>query len=163
MRHRIGARGILLGPNDTILLVLEQVTPGTDEFWVTPGGGLEPEDGSVLECVRREFREETGLMVEVGPLLYIQEFLEPSRQTHHLGLFFLVHNHGGELHKTNPEELLQGEDLRRHVRWFTQEELQALRVYPEELREGFWRDRAAGVTQVRYLGITHEAEHTAPD
>lgn len=152
MKHRIFARGILVGPGDTILLVLEQVTPGKDEFWVTPGGGLELEDGSVTECVRREFCEETGLTVEVGSLRYVQEFPEPSQQTHHLGLFFLVHNPSGELHQTNREEPLQGAALRRHAQWFTQAQLQALRIYPEELREGFWRDRSAGVTQVKFLG-----------
>ena len=133
MRHRIGARGILVGPSDTILLVLEQVTPGEDEFWVTPGGGLEPEDGSLLECVRREFFEETGLTVDVGSLLYVQEFSEPSHQTHHLGLFFLVHHPSGEMHQTNRAEPLHGAALRRHAQWFTQEELQSLRLYPETL------------------------------
>jgi 8-oxo-dGTP diphosphatase len=160
VKHRIGARGILIDSTDRILLVLEQITPGEDEFWVLPGGGLEVEDGSLVECVRREFREETGLTVEVGALLYVQEFSEPSRQTYHVGMFFLVHSPEGELHETNPEEPLQGAARRRHVRWFTQAELQTLRVYPEELRDGFWRDRVAGTTPVQYLGVKHEEKNT---
>jgi 8-oxo-dGTP diphosphatase len=163
MRHMIGARGILVGSNDAILLALEQITPGEDEFWVLPGGRLEPEDSSVVDCVRREFREETGLTVKVGPLLYVGEFSEPSRQTHHLGVCFLVHSPEGDLYETNPDEPLQGAELRRHVRWFTQAELQTLRVYPEELRDGFWRDRAAGVTQVQYLGVAREEAPDASD
>jgi 8-oxo-dGTP diphosphatase len=156
VKHTLGARGILLSSNDTILLVLEQVIPGDDEFWVLPGGRMEAEDGSLAECARREFREETGLTVAVGPLLYVQEFSEPSRQTHHLGVCFMVHNPEGELHQTPPDVPLLGEELRRHVRWFTQTELQTLRVYPEELRNEFWQDRAAGRTQIRYLGVKQE-------
>jgi 8-oxo-dGTP diphosphatase len=117
---------------------------------------MEAEDGSLAECARREFREETGLTVAVGPLLYVQEFSEPSRQTHHLGVCFMVHSPEGELHQTPPDVPLLGEELRRHVRWFTQTELQTIRVYPEELRNDFWQDRAAGRTQTQYLGVKHE-------
>ena len=119
---------------------------------------MEPQDGSLVECVRREFREETGLTVAVGSLLYVQEFSEPPRQTHHLGLCFLVNSPEGEMHETNPKEPLQGAELRRHVRWFTQTELQTVRVYPEELRDSFWRDQAAGRKLVQYLGVKHEAQ-----
>ena len=157
MNHRIGARGILIGPDDKILLSLE-VPPNGEHLWVPPGGGMEPEDGSILDCVRREFLEETGLTVEVGPLLYIREFFEPSRSMHHLGLLFLVYGHQGEVHETDADQPPQGADLQRHARWFSQEDLQTVHVVPEELREAFWRDRAAGVTQVQYLGVGHELE-----
>ena len=39
------------------------------EFWLLPGGGREPGEGEA-ECLRRELREETHLLVEVGPLLF---------------------------------------------------------------------------------------------
>lgn len=154
MKHMISARGILIGENDSILLVLEQITPGVDEFWVLPGGRIESEDGSLAECARREFCEETGLTVEVGSMLYMQEFSEPDNDMHHVGIIFLVHSPEGELHDSDPDIPLQGEELRRHVKWFTREELQAVRVYPETLREQFWIDRAASVIQLRHLGVT---------
>ena len=158
MKHRIAARGILLDASDRILLEDEQDARGEDEFWALPGGGLEAEDDSLVACVCREFREETGLTVKVGPLLYVHEFSEPSRQMHHLVVCFLVHGAEGDLHETDPQQPLQGAELRRHVRWFTQTELQTVRVYPRELRDSFWRDRTAEKTQVPYLGVQREGQ-----
>jgi ADP-ribose pyrophosphatase YjhB (NUDIX family) len=134
-----------------MLLVLEQVTPGVDEFWVLPGGGLEPEDASIPECAKREFREETGLTVEVGPLLYAQEFPESDGQTRHLGLIFLVHSPIGELHQADRDTPLQGSELKRHVGWFTREQMQTIRIYPEALRDHFWQNRAAATPGGSYL------------
>ncbi|MGV8462417.1 NUDIX domain-containing protein, partial [Pseudomonas aeruginosa] len=43
------------------------------------GGGFESEcDESTKDTVRREFFEETGLRVDVGPLVYVREFAEPA-------------------------------------------------------------------------------------
>lgn len=155
MTHRIGARGILVSPSgDQILLALEDVAADGKELWVPPGGGLEPEDGSLIACLRREFREETGLTVEVGPMLYAREYSEPSRQSHHLGLFFLVHSPQGERHQTDRDAPPQGADLRRHTEWFTQDELKDLFVRPEDLRDGAWIDHAA--PGARYVGVGHE-------
>ena len=153
MKHRLAARGILIGPDERILLALEQITPGVDEFWVLPGGGMEPEDGCLTNCVRREFREETGLTVGVGAVRYIEEFREPDADTHHLMLYFFVHHQQGEIHATDRAVPLQGAELKRHVQWFTRDELQTLRVYPVELRTDFWRDRADGITETTYLGL----------
>lgn len=136
---------------ERVLLVLEQVTPGVDEFWVLPGGGLEPGDATILECVKREFREETGLTVEVGPLLYAQEFPETGGQTRHLGLIFMVHSPAGDLHQTDRATPLQGSELKRHVGWFSQEQMQTIRIYPDALRNNFWQKRAAGSLGGSYL------------
>lgn len=42
-----------------------------------PGGGLEFGEGT-RECLVREFKEETGLEVEVGEHLYTTDFYQPS-------------------------------------------------------------------------------------
>jgi 8-oxo-dGTP pyrophosphatase MutT (NUDIX family) len=39
------------------------------EFWIIPGGGREPGE-TEEECVCREVREETSLVVTAGPLLF---------------------------------------------------------------------------------------------
>lgn len=51
------------------LLLLYCVPRGEEAFWVLPGGGREGGE-SEAECVAREVREEAGVEVEVGPLLY---------------------------------------------------------------------------------------------
>ncbi|MGV8762965.1 NUDIX domain-containing protein, partial [Pseudomonas aeruginosa] len=76
LRHRIRAAGLLV-VEQRILLVRHEV--GGDIYWIPPGGGFESEcDESTKDTVRREFFEETGLRVDVGPLVYVREFAEPA-------------------------------------------------------------------------------------
>jgi ADP-ribose pyrophosphatase YjhB (NUDIX family) len=74
---RQGVRALLLDPDDRVLLV-RFVNPETaEEFWATPGGGLD--SGEELEDgLRRELREETGLAeVEIGPVIWTRRHVFP--------------------------------------------------------------------------------------
>lgn len=51
------------------LLLLRCVPHGEEGFWILPGGGREAGETETA-CVAREVREEAGVEVEVGPLLY---------------------------------------------------------------------------------------------
>ena len=155
MKHRIRAAGLLVS-GDKLLLALEKNEATGKEFWIPPGGGLEAEDGSVTACVCREFLEETGLSVQVGSLVYVREFVAASQQTHHLEMFFRVHQAEGHLHRMDQSDPPMGSDLKRYVRWFTQKELQTLDVAPRELRDTFWTEVLAGLTETRYLGVSTE-------
>lgn len=53
-RHAI--RAILLTPQLEVLLMRIQPPEGGEGFWITPGGGLEP-DESAEAGLRRELRE----------------------------------------------------------------------------------------------------------
>jgi 8-oxo-dGTP pyrophosphatase MutT (NUDIX family) len=55
------ARAILL--DDDQLILIKRVRPGVPAYWVTPGGGVEPDDGSVAEALHREVDEELGATV----------------------------------------------------------------------------------------------------
>jgi ADP-ribose pyrophosphatase YjhB (NUDIX family) len=65
------------------LLIWENKVLVTDEWLggmpVTkfPGGGLEWGEG-IADCLKREFIEEIGLVVEPGELFYINDFFQPS-------------------------------------------------------------------------------------
>jgi 8-oxo-dGTP pyrophosphatase MutT (NUDIX family) len=52
------ARALVLDGHDLILI--KRTKPGLAPYWVTPGGGVEPEDGSVLSALHREIDEELG-------------------------------------------------------------------------------------------------------
>jgi ADP-ribose pyrophosphatase YjhB (NUDIX family) len=71
MEHRIRAAGILI-EDDKILLV--RVKDHTGVYWIPPGRGMENEDATTKDALRREFREETNLRVKVGDLICVREF-----------------------------------------------------------------------------------------
>lgn len=74
---------------------------GDSGFWAPPGGGIEfGEDARA--SLAREFLEETGLTVDVGPFLFACELVKPP--LHAVELFFHVIHKGGEISVgTDPE------------------------------------------------------------
>ena len=79
--HETGARltpsaGIAAFDDTGRLLLIHRSDDGT---WGLPGGRLEVGE-SVIECARREFREETGHVADVVGLLGV--YTDPGSQTH---------------------------------------------------------------------------------
>ncbi len=74
-RFNIRVYGILMDNNNNIL-VSDEFVRG-NYFTKFPGGGLELGEGT-RDCLIREFKEETGLMVEIGKHLYTTDFYQPS-------------------------------------------------------------------------------------
>ena len=82
---RVG--GLLVRDGAILLAAHRGLLPGGATFWSPPGGGWLFGE-SLKEALRREFREETGLVVHVGRQLHLHEFRERSLQA--LELFFEV-------------------------------------------------------------------------
>lgn len=61
----------------------------TNEFWCTPGGGIDFGE-SLHEGLTREMIEETGVKPEIGNLLFIQQFMDGEREQ--LEFFFHIKN-----------------------------------------------------------------------
>jgi ADP-ribose pyrophosphatase YjhB (NUDIX family) len=58
---RRSARAVLLDGPD--LLLIKRTRPGEEPYWVTIGGGVEPEDATLEDALRREVLEEIGAQV----------------------------------------------------------------------------------------------------
>lgn len=92
MKRETKVRGIaVLG--DKLLCV--QLTPYNnlsaegEPFWCLPGGGVD--DGEpLLDAIKREMREELGVIPQVGRLLYVQQFIH--KDVDYLEFFFNIEN-----------------------------------------------------------------------
>jgi 8-oxo-dGTP diphosphatase len=145
MRYGISAAALAVR-NGRVLLVHHREA-GRYDFWVPPGGGLQGSE-SIFECARRETLEETGLDVELDRILYIQEFWEPG---YHFCKFFIVcKTFSGDLTLANKE---QAESFLVDARFFAQDDLRGLHIFPEILKEQFWDDVQAEYPVTRYLGL----------
>ncbi|MCS7074553.1 MAG: NUDIX domain-containing protein [Bacteroidia bacterium] len=75
--HRFNVRvyGLLLNEKKQIMLIEEE----EKGLWMRkfPGGGLEFGEGTI-ECLQREWLEETGMKIEVLSHFYTTDFFQPS-------------------------------------------------------------------------------------
>lgn len=74
-RFTIRVYGLLMNDQQEVLLVHEKMP--SMHFTKFPGGGLEFGEGT-RACLAREFKEETGLQVEVSDHLYTTDYFQPS-------------------------------------------------------------------------------------
>ncbi len=112
---RAAVSAVIFDEQGRVLLV-ERGRPPGEGLWTVPGGKVEP--GELLaDAVRREVAEETGLLVEVGPLVTVIERIDLAAGYHYVILDYLAHRRGGEL--------LAGSDA-RSVRFCAQDDLAAL-------------------------------------
>ena len=152
MEHRVRAAVIIVDGGK--ILLVKHVDPASgNEWWIPPGGGLLPQDRSIVDCADREVFVETGLKVRIGRLIYLREFLEEAPSVHHVELFLLAREFAGELTMEHIKGKGPHEEFIRELRWLGQGEVQDLIVYPEHLRDSFWDDMAAGFPEARYLGV----------
>ncbi len=70
-RPALGVSAIIFDKQERVLLI-KRGTPPAQGLWHAPGGKLEAGEG-LLEGVRREVKEETGLDIETGPIMAIVE------------------------------------------------------------------------------------------
>ena len=145
MEHRISV-GAFVVENDRLLMVNHR-RAGRYDFWVPPGGGVVGTE-TLEEAAVREVREETGLEVEVGPLLYIEEFWQPSQRA--VKFWFAASRTGGKLffeaEEATREYIVGGAFLSRS-------ECAKRITFPEVARERFWADREKDPQIPAYLGL----------
>jgi 8-oxo-dGTP diphosphatase len=96
---RVRACGLCWQLND--LLLVDHHFMGVPHFWAPPGGGIEL-GLPAQETLVKEFREETGLEITVGQLLFTCEYIKSP--LHAIELFFEVTPTGGSLARGHDPE-----------------------------------------------------------
>ena len=79
------------------LLVLVRHRRGPSVYHLLPGGGVEPRE-TLAEALLREVTEETGLSMEIGPVLLINDTIDPDAGGRHIvNITFLGSITGGSI------------------------------------------------------------------
>lgn len=121
-RLRIRVCGICI-ENDRILMIRHRFVGDENIFWSPPGGGMQFGE-SAPETLKREFLEETGLIVEAGKMLFVNEFIQPP--LHAVELFFEIKTFSGSIIKGLDPEFSEKNQLIQEVRFMSLEEINQL-------------------------------------
>ncbi|MEW9121109.1 MAG: NUDIX hydrolase [Thermotaleaceae bacterium] len=139
MLIRVRAAAIIFNHKNELLLVFHR-DPDTKEEWLTlPGGGLEG-DESATEALVREVREECCIECIPGRLVYVREYIDWSKDIHHVGLFFTAQAES-EAVQTGIDPEVE-EQFIVESRFYSKEEIQKnkIPVYPETIKMQLWED-----------------------
>jgi ADP-ribose pyrophosphatase YjhB (NUDIX family) len=117
---------IIIIHNNRILLVKHR--KNGKEYWLLPGGGLENNE-TIENCAVREIREETGLNISLGKLVFTSESINPDGSKHIVNMFFM-----GFLKDIEFNLCVQDRTI-VDLKFFTREELTDIVMYPNIKKE----------------------------
>ncbi len=134
--HRLNVR-VIVAHQERLLLVSDS----REQFWVLPGGLVEP-DETLEQAATRETLEETGLVVAPERLIYLREFVDDHLREHGIECYFLARGGGRVRLRADPgfRDISSVRGAVTRARWFPREELRNVIVYPEALRDRLWMD-----------------------
>ncbi|MEU1674006.1 NUDIX hydrolase [Streptomyces roseifaciens] len=139
------ARAILLdsggdpGPHAAFEMVLiKRTKPGEAPYWITPGGGMEPEDSTVVAALHREVDEELGAkVVDVVPAFVdtVSHSLHHAAHGVKVQHFFVCRLASMDLSQRHGPEVDEPHGTYEVVRIpFTQEGIASVELVPPSLR-----------------------------
>ncbi len=127
---RLAVRALIL--RDSRLLLVNAYGGGNSDLWCAPGGGVEPHT-SLPDNLVREVHEETGMRIVVGAPCLVNEFHAPQRDFHQVDVYFRCAA-VGEM----PSDWVDPEGIVTERRWFSCEEMSAIRFKPDSLPTVAW-------------------------
>lgn len=130
--NKLRVRVLGLLKKDEKLLLVKLYSPVTkQDIWTPPGGGVEFGE-SLHEALKREFKEETGLVVEVKDLVRINELIESP--FHAIEFYFQVEKVSGKLVLGYDPEHENGAQILKEIGFFNISELLKMEVKPEFIK-----------------------------
>jgi 8-oxo-dGTP pyrophosphatase MutT (NUDIX family) len=117
-KFTIRVYGLLMNEQNQVLLVHERMPEL--EFTKFPGGGLEFGEGTI-DCLIREFKEETGLDVQVIRHLYTTDFFQQSafRKTDQLmAIYYLLKSVNNQIELPQNEIVIDIGGRKEYLRFF---------------------------------------------
>ena len=122
-RLRVRACGIFI--KDGEILLINHKSLAESDFWAPPGGGIS--FGEKAEtCLAREFKEETGLTINVGQFLFACEFIQSA--LHAIELFFEVSASEGGLKIGIDPEMEANNQIIQDVRFVSMAEIKTMKI-----------------------------------
>ena len=128
---RLSAGAIVI-ERGALLLVRHGSSVHGQDFLVAPGGGVEG-DESVAQTVVRETKEETGLNVQPGKLLFVEDMISSRKRV--VKFWFLCSVIAGEL-LVSTKAAIEGVV---EARWYTKSDIKARTVFPSVLLDTDWQ------------------------
>ncbi|MCS7077527.1 MAG: NUDIX domain-containing protein [Bacteroidia bacterium] len=107
-----------------ILLVKHRALQEEGFFWAPPGGGLQFGE-TLSEALKREFLEETGLIVTVSSLIAVTEYIQLP--LHAIELFYQVIVVDGRLIQGKDPEISEDNQIISGVKMLSLSEIQQLK------------------------------------
>ena len=147
---QIGVRAIV--PYQNGLLMVEHQEKDHGDFYVFPGGGVEPGE-SLLQAAERELLEETSIEATADRIIYFRE--TEYQGSFGLEVYILCKDPKGNLSLGNDPDKPDDGQVLTNVKVLTIEELQkGARWYPEELHNVLLKDLENEFPNISYLGLS---------
>ena len=150
MKHRISG-GAFVFLEGKILMVRHQ-REGKYDFWVAPGGGVNPGEDAARAAAREAF-EEAGIEVRTLRLAAVEEM--ENREERACKLWFHCEMTGGSL-SSEAEEATR--EYIVDARFLSREELADKTVFPPLIMsDEFWKAAETGFPETIYPGLREMA------
>lgn len=113
----------IIGDEAGLLLIKHNGLGELGYYWSPPGGGVKFGE-ELMDCLVREVKEETGLIVTPGHYMFGNQYIKPP--LHAVELFFRAEPVGGELKLGHDPEWQHDSNMLASVTWMSWEDIKAL-------------------------------------